>query len=347
MKSLILAIISASMFFALPINAQQEADDVLYRQAYTEIADMLDGKKPLSVKRAVFLAEWAYLDGKLDYENDFCKEIDRIADYIKKIIAINHFEKYKTAKQFSLCNYFFQPCNGNNKLPYTYDFDKEYPEGDWNYQITSRTLKTHKGQCRSLPWTLELGADVHIAYSPRHCFLMYKDEDDHYPEDWVNVELTNHTYVPTFSIKDFYCISDSAVLVGTYITPLDDGQTIARQLADLAMGYLAKYNDSYGSFTLTCAEKSLQYFEPNPNGIIIMGKSLEAIIRANLTRNGGRSDRETEELIRRSIRCKQMLDATHWTPETEELRSKWTNNGKPAPPKQIITREMYEQMNQK
>ena len=311
---------------------------------------MLEGKRSLSVKRAVFLAEWAFLDGKLDYENDYCKEVDRIADYIKKIIAINHFENYKTAKQFSLCNYFFQSCNGNNKLPYTYDFDKEYPEGDWHYQLTSRTLKTHKGQCRSLPWTFkviaeELGADVHIAYSPRHCFIMYKDEDDHYPEDWVNVELTNHTYVPTFSIKDFYCISDSAVLAGTYLTPLDDRQTIARQLADLAMGYLAKYNDRYGSFTLACVEKSLEYFEPNPNAIIIMGKSLESIIRANLTRNGGRPDRGTIELIKRSIRCKHMLDATHWTPETEELRSKWTNNGKPAPPKQIITREMYEQMN--
>ena len=39
-----------------------------YRQAYLEMADMLDGKIPLSIKRAVFLAEWAYLDGDLDYD---------------------------------------------------------------------------------------------------------------------------------------------------------------------------------------------------------------------------------------------------------------------------------------
>ena len=73
---------------------------------------MLEGKRSLSVKRAVFLAEWAFLDGKLDYENDYCKEVDRIADYIKKIIAINHFENYKTAKQFSLCNFFFSRVMG-------------------------------------------------------------------------------------------------------------------------------------------------------------------------------------------------------------------------------------------
>lgn len=35
----------------------------LYNQAYQEIADMLDGKIDLSIKRAVFLTEWALLPG--------------------------------------------------------------------------------------------------------------------------------------------------------------------------------------------------------------------------------------------------------------------------------------------
>ena len=49
-----------------------------------------------------------------------------------------------------------------------------YPDGDWHYQLTSRTLKSHKGQCRSLPWTFkliaeELGAEACIAHAPwRH-----------------------------------------------------------------------------------------------------------------------------------------------------------------------------------
>jgi len=46
-------------------GVQIETQSSLYNVAYLEISDMLDGKKPLSIKRAVFLAEWAYLDGKV------------------------------------------------------------------------------------------------------------------------------------------------------------------------------------------------------------------------------------------------------------------------------------------
>lgn len=243
MKHILSAII-AILLFAMPVKAQQVTADSLYLQAYTEIADMLDGKQPLSIKRAVFLSEWAYLGGRLDYQRDFCDEISRIANYIRNVIALNHFETYKTSKEFSICNYFFLPCNGNGRIPYTYDYNEEYKRGDWRHQFVSRTLKNHKGQCHSLPMTFkliaeELGAKAYIAQSPRHSYIMYKDEDDHYPGDWVNVELTSHQYVPSFYIKEHYMISDSAVLAGTYMTPMTDVQTIANQLTDLPSEVLA------------------------------------------------------------------------------------------------------------
>lgn len=55
-----------------------------YRQAYLEMADMLDGKIPLSIKRAVFLAEWAYLDGDLDYDA-YCYGIDTAVAFLPKV----------------------------------------------------------------------------------------------------------------------------------------------------------------------------------------------------------------------------------------------------------------------
>lgn len=55
-------------FLVLRSTAQAQHPDISrFETAYTEIADMLDGKAALSIKRAVFLAEWAYLDGNLDY----------------------------------------------------------------------------------------------------------------------------------------------------------------------------------------------------------------------------------------------------------------------------------------
>lgn len=351
MSKLILSIIT-TIIIVIPAKAQQPIVDSLYLQAYTEIADMLDGKKPLSVKRAVFLSEWAYLDGNLDYQKDFCNEITRIAQYIKDVIAINHFEKYKTAKQFSLCNYFFKPCNGNGKVPYTYDHNKDFPERDWHHQLVSRTLKSHKGQCHSLPMTFkliaeELGAKAYIAKSPCHSYIMYKDEDDHYPEEWVNVEITSHQYIPSFAIKEHYQITDSAVIVGTYMTPLTDKQTIACQLADLAMSYIAKYPQFYDSFTLLCAEKSLEHFPLNPTAITIKGNSLNSLLMEHLQKNGGLKDDYTDKIDSQISNCVQLLKASHWTEVTKELDDQWSNEWKDAQKPITLTREMYNKIKNK
>ena len=64
---------------------------------------MLEGRAALSIRRAVFMSEWAYLDGDLDYEKDFCAPIRKGADYLRRMIASNHWERYKTAKQIALC----------------------------------------------------------------------------------------------------------------------------------------------------------------------------------------------------------------------------------------------------
>lgn len=130
-----------------------------YQKAYQEMVDMLSGKQQLSIKRAVFVAEWAYLDGNLDYEKDFCQPIAKGVDFLRKFMVANKLEKYKTAKQIALCDFFFRPWSGNNYTPFVYDFSKEYPDGDWHYQLVSRTLKTHRGQCHSLPWTFKLFAE--------------------------------------------------------------------------------------------------------------------------------------------------------------------------------------------
>ena len=314
-RNIILSFLGVSLY-SQPIFAQGNGDSGFYDKAYSEITGMLEERNPLSVKRAVFLAEWAYLDGNLNYERDFCEPIKKGADYLRRMIAANHWEKYKTAKH-ALCNYFFYPCSGNGQTPFQYDFSKEYPEDDWHYQLVSRTIKTHKGQCRSLPWAFklyaeELGAEVYLTHAPRHCFIMYKDEDDLFPEEWVNVETTAQQYQPTWAIKEHFAISDSAIAVGTYLTPITDTQTVACQLADLALGYYHKYK-RYDEFTLRAAETSLKYYPMNPNAIIIKGKSLGAILQQHLEQNGYLRDAYADALDLQLRQCMRDLNATHWT----------------------------------
>ena len=227
---------------------------------------------------------------------------------------------------------FFYPCSGNSHKPFEYDFGNEFLEDDWHHQLVSRTINTHKGQCHSLPWAFklyaeELDAKVFLAHAPRHCFIMYKNEDNLFPEDWVNVEVTAHQYHPSWGIKEYFAISDSAITVGTYLTPITDIQTVAWQLADLAFSYYQKYKH-YDKFTLKCTETSLKYYPMNPNAIIIKLKSFDTLLKEHLELNGYLRDAYTntnDSLYRQCIRA---LQATHWTQETEELRRKWQQSPK-------------------
>jgi hypothetical protein len=124
-------------------DVQIETQSPLYNAAFLEISDMLDGRQPLSIKRAVFLAEWAYLDGKLDYE-EFCKTIDNAADFVKRFIRANAMEKYKTAKNMALIEYFFHPYSGNGHKPFTYNFSDIDGTEDFTQQFVSKVMQTHR-----------------------------------------------------------------------------------------------------------------------------------------------------------------------------------------------------------
>ena len=322
-RNIITCVISLSLSCHVTY-AQSIVGNEYYEKAYTEMADMLDDKTPVSIRRAVFVAEWAYLDGNLDYEKDFCEPILKDVAYMKRWMAANNLSKFKTAKQITLCNFFFYPWSGNGQTPFRYDFDDKE---SWDRQLVSKVLKTHKGQCHSLPWTFilyaeEFGANAYLARAPRHCYIMYKDEDNQISEEWVNVELTSQQYIPTWANKKQFEIKDSAVIVGTYLTPLAKKETIAYQLSELALSYYTKYKKC-DAFTLRCTTKALEYYKMNPNAIIIKAKSLETQLMNHLKYNGGFRDAITDYLDEELAQCSIDLSNTHWTQETEELRRKW------------------------
>ncbi len=309
----------------LSVEAQNVTAEDYYVSAFNEMSDMLAGRDSLSIKRAVFLAEWAYYEGNLDYRTDFCEEIDRIVKFLNLFYVVNELSSYKTGKQMAMNEYFFRPYSGNQYLPYTYDFDSFFMDKVlWDYQFVSKVLKTHKGQCRSLPWMYkilakEIGAKVSLAHSPSHCYIMYKDEDNLTPEDWINLELTTHQMQPAWWIKQDFAISDSAVHVGTYMTPLTDVETVACQMADLAFGYCEKFN-RYDEFTYYCASRSLEFYPMYPNAWIIRGKSLERIIHDYLRKSGNMGDDYVSYLIYLMDDARRRLGKTYMTEETEVIR---------------------------
>ena len=296
-----------------------------YERAYDEMASMLDGWQPLSIKRAVFLAEWAYLDGELNYD-EYCRTIDSAALFLRKFIGANELEQYNTGKNLALTEYFFHPYSGNGYRPFTYAFDESAGEEEFTRQFVCEVMRTHKGQCRSLPMYYRIlaeaiGAEAYIAYAPAHVFIRYRNDDGLYPEEWVNVELTTHQITPECWYREQFEISDRQVEKQIYLHPLTDRETVAAQLVDLAFGYWKKFAH-YDAFTLRCVEKAWEYYPNRPNALLIRGNSIEARLRVRLAKNGNRADDEVMRLDTELRVTSERLDSLGWTPMSRELFEK-------------------------
>ena len=317
---------------ARPANGERLCSEVAdttlaarYESAYDEMASMLNGKAPLSIKRAVFLAEWAYLDGEPDYD-EYCRTIDSAALFLRKFIGANELGRYKTGRNLALTEYFFNPYSGNGYKPFTYDFDYSADDEDFTRQFVTPLMRTHRGQCRSLPMYYRilaeaLGAEASIAYAPAHMFIRYRNEDGLYPEEWVNVELTTHQITPECWYREHFEISDRQVEKRIYLHPLTDRQTVAAQLVDLALGYRKKFA-RYDAFTLRCVEKAWEHYSSSPNALLIQGNSIEARLRARLAKNGNRADDEVLRLDEALRVTSRQLDSLGWAPMSRELFDK-------------------------
>ncbi len=239
LKIVILVIFSCIAQYVKGQDLEKVNGDAYYNQAYLEMADMLDDKAPLSIKRAAFLIEWAYLEGDLDYD-EFCLGIDTVANYIRRFIEVNNLDQYKTGDNFALFEYFAKPYSGNGYKPFTYDYDDFGGTDDYTKVFVSKLMRTHSGQCRSLPFYYKIlaeaiGAEAYISLAPQHYFIRHRDETD--PNKWINVELTGPSLSREIWLIENFGISDVAIRNKVYLYPLSDRETVALLLSELPHGY--------------------------------------------------------------------------------------------------------------
>lgn len=252
-------------FLVLRSTAQTQSPDISrFETAYTEIADMLDGKSSLSIKRAVFLPEWAYLDGEPDY-TAYCAQIDAAAAALGRFIAANGLQHYRTGGNYALFEYFSRPYSMNGNKPFTYDFDDFSGSEDLTKIFVTKVMRTHSGQCRSLPMYYKvlaeaIGAEAHVTFAPQHLFIRHRDEQN--PSKWVNVELTTQSLAREIFYIENFGISADAIRNKVYLYPLSDRETVAYLLSELAANYHRKFG-RFDAFMLKCAEKSLECLPQN------------------------------------------------------------------------------------
>jgi hypothetical protein len=240
-----------------------------YQIAVSEMTEMLNGTKPLSFKRAVFLTENAYYGGKLNW-TEFCNDIDQVKIKINQMIVAKNLQSFKTAGNWAIFTYMTDSIPENNFHPYTYDLENFMGDKDYESFMVSSLLKTKKGNCHSLPFLYKILADevnveAFIATAPMHVFIKHKDEK----QQWWNLELTSGTFSRTSFIMESFNVSDAGMESGLYMKPLSDKESVALCLNDLLVYYDKKTGIYYDDFVYKTFTAGLKVY---PNSLLQLSK---------------------------------------------------------------------------
>jgi len=231
----------------------------LFEKAYAEIKQMLDAKKPIRLKRAIFLIENAYNEGRLS-EQWYNATIDSIKSQCKAMIAAKGLTGKPTAGNWAIFGYMTQPVPYNNNQPYSYDINNLTSDNAVSQQVYY-LLKYRQGTCHSLPLLYlllaqELQAEAYLVLAPMHLFIKHKDQ---YGE-WWNLELTGGGYSRTSFIIESFKISDKQIESGYYMKMLGKKEILAYLLEDLQNYYEEKTKGVYwDSFCAKVTELGLKF----------------------------------------------------------------------------------------
>lgn len=240
-----------------------------YFSALAELSDMLIGKKPLSIKRAVYLTENAFFENRIGYDK-FNLEISNIVEFCNTSIEQQGLNgNDDMVKKMMIMRYVNDTLTIGEKekfithYPMTYDFEDYRGAEDLSKQFVSKLLMENTGQCRSMPLLYlilaeEMKVEAFLSVSPNHTFIKIRDKSGR----WYNLEATNgHIYSDYHYIQSGF-ISNTALKNRIYLEPLAKKQAIALTITDLASGYIRKFG--YDDFVRQCLDLALSYY---PNSI--------------------------------------------------------------------------------
>lgn len=284
MKRLVLSFILGLICFGASAKISKDTTSY-YRKAFEELQLMLTGEVPLSIKRAVFITENAYLENSLQYE-DFTNHIAFLTSLTHSLVAednliYNKSDRGQVLKSSAIYRMlkdsltFVLPLKDSSshslkKNPYTYDMDDFFGEDDWTKMFVTKLLVSNSGNCHSLPLLYkilaeEVGVLAYLSIAPNHTYIKQSNKKD----GWYNTELTTGRFPYDKDIKWNSYIKTEAVAKGVYMDTLSNQQTIAFILTDLAQGYVKKYGYNDLTSPINWLDVALEYYPNFANGLIL------------------------------------------------------------------------------
>jgi hypothetical protein len=246
-------------------------NDKMFEESYSLLNNMIETPSNYNFKKAVFAVENAYLDGKLD--TTFVNNQIRILNSLSKSLVENRFLAYverdkptfnKWASVFEVMHDTI-PLNIKDYvykyIPFGYDFKDVFGHAKRENLFVSKLLETRKGNCHSLPYLYkilceELGVEANLAIAPNHIYIKHKSAKF----GWYNTELTSGIFPNDAWIMASGFVHIDAITNGVYMKALNNNESIALVLIDLADNYNAKFPNNDGTFVLKCAETAIKNY---------------------------------------------------------------------------------------
>lgn len=257
-----------------------------YEATFHHLNEMLSGIQPISFKTAVLTVEKTF-QPKLDtiYVNDLIKGISARCLNFTKLYSLQYDYKDKPdvekwAAIFKVMTDTVITQNGNSleaSIPFQYDFDDFFGEKDWTRMFVSKLLETGSGNCHSLPYlykilAAEMGTTAQLALAPNHIYIKHRSAKT----GMFNTELTSASFPIDAWIMASGYIHLTAIQNGVYMKALNDKESIALCLIDLAEGYKRKTSNSDPDFIIKCSDKALEYFPNYVNALILKAETIKS-----------------------------------------------------------------------
>ncbi len=257
-----------------------------YENAFDKLNCMLNETCALNFKEAVFMVENAYFSNNLNLEileneinllKSLSIEVDRTRELIYD--GQDKEEVQKFASLFTVMTdritIMLDSANFFLHKPFRYDFNDIFGQNDWSNMFVSKLIMTKKGNCHSLPYLYkiladEVGAKSHIAVAPNHFYIKHQSRAN----GWYNTELTSGIFpIDAWLMASGYIHLD-AIVNKLYMEALNDKQSIALCMIDLAKGYEKKLGllSDY-DFILKCCDTALKYYPHYINGLLLKAET--------------------------------------------------------------------------
>jgi hypothetical protein len=257
-----------------------------YEATFHHLNEMLTGTQPVNFKTAVLSVEKAF-QPEIDtsYVSEIIKGLSgRCFDFIK-LYSLQYDYKDKPdvekwAAIFKIMTDTIVIQNGNSIqafIPFQYDFDDFFGENDWTKMFVSKLLETGSGNCHSLPYlykmlAAEMGTTAQLALAPSHIYIKHRSVKT----GMFNTELTSASFPIDAWIMTSGYIHLTAIQNGVFMKALNDKESIALCLIDLAEGYKRKTNNLDPDFIIKCSDKALEYFPNYVNALILKAETIKS-----------------------------------------------------------------------